>query len=631
MYTSPTRALAELISNAWDANAETVTITMPLDQSFSESSVIVVEDAGDGMSFEDCKNEYLIVGRDRRKEEGEFTKGTGSTRRIQGHKGLGKLAGFGIANLVEVRTVKNGWLTHFAMDYDKIERTKIASDCELDIIEDRKTDEKNGTKIILKRIKLQRAIPKTQFIASMGRRFSIFSDDFKVSINGEPLTKNEMQLEFRFPTEPGTWNTEDIDGCGNIKWWIGFTKDPIEDEGFQGVSVLSRGKIAQEPWFFGLTGGLWAQHGKEYLTGEVIVDQIDSTEDLISTDRATSRWTHPMLVPVQVWGQKKIRDLLKEWATLRSQKKIGKLKERIKFADIIEKYQPSEQAEIKYVFDKLASSATLGDDKIYDIAVSFLKSFQNEHVMSLIRKLDMVAPDAQQEIWSIIGEYDIFEAIDTYQKVKNRRDIITKLEEMIAQGVPERPDMQAFMEKHVWLIDPRFEYMRPETNLDNLLAEEFKLPRTETPQGRKIPDLFCLAGLNTIVVIELKRPGRPVPKAELDKARDYVFFLGEWARKSNEPQFKNAQVSGTVILSDFAGDVTPSHRDSYEKSGLYTREWRKLHMVAKESLDILLGNVKTVVPKDDPRVKAVENPDYLKEMLQGDRHQGDKGADNGKG
>jgi len=39
--------------------------------------------------------------------------------------------------------------------------------------------------------------------------------------------------------------------------------------------------MAQAPWFFGLSGGVWGQHGMQYMTGEVIAEQLDLTEGLL--------------------------------------------------------------------------------------------------------------------------------------------------------------------------------------------------------------------------------------------------------------------------------------------------------------------------------------------------------------
>ena len=48
MYPSATATVAELVSNAWDAEAEHVWVAIPFGESWDESSEIVVVDDGHG-------------------------------------------------------------------------------------------------------------------------------------------------------------------------------------------------------------------------------------------------------------------------------------------------------------------------------------------------------------------------------------------------------------------------------------------------------------------------------------------------------------------------------------------------------------------------------------------------------
>jgi hypothetical protein len=48
MYQSPTAALAELVSNCWDADSEKVEITLPA--TMSKDAEIMVKDYGSGMT-----------------------------------------------------------------------------------------------------------------------------------------------------------------------------------------------------------------------------------------------------------------------------------------------------------------------------------------------------------------------------------------------------------------------------------------------------------------------------------------------------------------------------------------------------------------------------------------------------
>lgn len=65
LYPGATATMAELISNAWDADASNVWIDIPLGQTWTEDDRIVVIDDGDGMSYEDAETRYLLVGRKR--------------------------------------------------------------------------------------------------------------------------------------------------------------------------------------------------------------------------------------------------------------------------------------------------------------------------------------------------------------------------------------------------------------------------------------------------------------------------------------------------------------------------------------------------------------------------------------
>jgi hypothetical protein len=103
----------------------------------------------------------------------------------------------------------------------------------------------------------------------------------RVTINGTPLKRFDMEFQYRFPKDaapPGVaedgdgFATELIDsGDGEgkeVRWWIGFTEKPIKDDLLQGISVLVRGKQAQRPFKFERTGGMPGQLGYEYLVGD---------------------------------------------------------------------------------------------------------------------------------------------------------------------------------------------------------------------------------------------------------------------------------------------------------------------------------------------------------------------------
>mgnify|MGYP000078733628 FL=1 len=113
MYSHLPNAIAELIANAYDADAHQVRIEVGKD-----SSVRVIDD-GHGMSRAEVGDKYLHIGRNRRAEEQSAQTESGK-RRVSGKKGLGKLALFGIGKDVTLRTTRTGASvsTQIHMSYD---------------------------------------------------------------------------------------------------------------------------------------------------------------------------------------------------------------------------------------------------------------------------------------------------------------------------------------------------------------------------------------------------------------------------------------------------------------------------------------------------------------------------------
>ena len=154
LYTSLPRVLAEFVANAYDADALNARIVLnmakleaarqimkaqyeldkakaegsgsqvePLaTRTLSEEHAIVIEDDGHGMSRDDLDNKFLFAGRRRRLVEPEAKGRSPGGRPLMGRKGLGKLAGFGVAKRIEVTTRKKGesHATQIVLDYDEL-------------------------------------------------------------------------------------------------------------------------------------------------------------------------------------------------------------------------------------------------------------------------------------------------------------------------------------------------------------------------------------------------------------------------------------------------------------------------------------------------------------------------------
>ena len=322
LYPSATSSVAELISNAWDADARNVWVTIPFGELWRDGDIVVLDD-GHGMTREQAQDKYLDLGRKRRLEDkGKTPKG----RLVHGRKGIGKLAAFGTGKILDCYTVRDGASVSFRLNYDKLRRAPAGRDCDIEENIDREplrapngTPLASGTRIRLSGLRLKRAISESKFIKSMSRRFAIEQSEMRVFINSEVLQRFDIELEFRYPKDeaptgcelgPDGWGTETLPNGQKVRWWIGFTPKPLEAEYLRGISILGRGKLLQRPFMFERAQGATGQLGQEYIVGEVSADWLDTgvdiEDDLIQTNRDQLQLEDERVQEILTWGRQRL-------------------------------------------------------------------------------------------------------------------------------------------------------------------------------------------------------------------------------------------------------------------------------------------------------------------------------------
>ena len=617
MYSGAVPAISELISNAYDAMARNVWIEIPTGRSIQQTDKIVVKDDGHGMSFEDCNLLYLSVGRDRRSGQiGQAEPYNGlSSRRVQGRKGIGKLAGFGIAKGIEIRSVKNKEIAHFALDYEALTNSTDFADADGympdSLPEDGKpVKEDPSTTITLSQLKISRAIDEDQFKRSIARRLLVLDQDFVVHVNKKPITRQEIPCQFRFPEKTLEWKTAEVVPGQQIQWWAGFCKDTIPDEEQRGFVVHVRGKLAQTPWFFDLSGGMWGQHGMQYLTGEIKADFLDENDDLIATDRGTVRWEDPTAAPLKEWGRKKIRELLETWSDKRSEEK-GKSPKIAFYMRHAEKLPKNDRRIFKSLVTSICAIPQLdknkdGRDMTDELVGFFYNAMTNRSFLDAIRKLNTASPDDVAHFVEVLADWDILEAVHTAHLVKGRVEIIQKFGQMIKDKVSEKPDMQDYLRDHPWLIDPKWTMLVHEQSLDRMIRDQFQISRSGDREGARRLDFFCLGDRYQMAhVVEVKRPGLLIGRDEFRQIEDYVHFLREQLQGgSTDNSYKRAIVKG-LLIADL--DRIRPGEEGYAKAGqdagtFDIRSWKNLLMTAEVMHQEFFDAVTKRAPRDDPRI-----------------------------
>lgn len=330
MYSTLPPALAELISNAYDADAENVVIT--LEDNGATKSISVADD-GIGMTYNGINEKFLIIGRDRRQDEGD-TPSEKFGRKPTGKKGLGKLALFGLAERIVIETRKDGLLNEFALDWNRLTTAQGVYKPEVLRVNEA-TEEEDGTTIHLSKLKRKSSFASETLANSLARMF-IFDDTFKVSINtasGEVLRVNNersfrsLDVEFQWNLNAEVLIPETSEYHQKISGTLLTNSKPIPPSfGMRGITLFSRGKLVNAPEYFTQSD---SSHFYQYLTGWISVDFIDELpEDVISTNRQSLDWEHPETRKLREFISGIVSQVNADWRRKRKEKKEAHLKEK---------------------------------------------------------------------------------------------------------------------------------------------------------------------------------------------------------------------------------------------------------------------------------------------------------------
>ncbi|MEX1025035.1 MAG: ATP-binding protein [Planctomycetota bacterium] len=599
----PVPAIAELISNAWDADATQVEVRLPLDEAWepdNDEQIITVSDNGNGMTWEMVRDGYLNVGRDKRKAE-QTDKSPGG-RRLQGRKGVGKLAGFGIADTLEVQTVhknkdsglKEQTLVWFKLDLADLTKVEQGP-APVDVVYAgpiskapsgaRKT---KGTSVILRHLHERKARNADNFHHSMAQRFLLIGPKFRVRINAEDLREEDITLQWREPKKG--WATDEVTGCGPVKYWLGFTEHPRkQNEGeLSGLLIYTRGKISQEETFFEISGGVTGQHGLRYMVGMVKAEWLDAgvdSADHIATPRDSIAWESPEGVALKEWGQKLLRRCLSEWAKFRAslrEKHIEEVSPEIQAR--MEKLAPAyRDAALQFV--QKFKSVEMEPTEFENILSWFLGALENATLRSILQKLRETDITDLQQLDGLLSTMEVRTAVTLLQIIDSNLAAIEALERMHHQDARERGVISKHLERNPWLIDPTWMLnkaeARVETWIRSVSGTAKKSGKAKGDDDRA--DFFCVAVGGTLHIVEIKRGAHAAREKDISQANRYrEHVLKRFGELTDPKAIKYAYVQSHLIAAQLHNDAQSMKEAYADKGWVFLTTWDDLIERAKQ-------------------------------------------------
>ncbi len=558
LYSNTPAVLSEVIANAWDADATEVVINCS-----QEEDVITIIDNGCGMTTEDINNKFLCVGYQKRKNGEAKTRQLG--RAVMGRKGIGKLSLLSIADTIKIYSKKDDEKNAFCMSRDDIEReiTSTNRSYAPREIEFEDFPFETGTKIVIRNFK--KNINRTaEFLRKrLARRFSVIGKDFNIILCGAPITIEDRdfyrKIQFVWPIGefdvaafcqyPNISIQPPLDGKISEKYkisgWIGSAEKPSDLDGNNKISIITRGKLAQEDLLasFG-EGGVYAS----YLIGEIHADFLDddNASDISTSNRQQYIEDDERYQVLKSHTYKLLKSIQSKWTDLRKEKAT----ERVTSSSPIIKewYESLGTGSKKYAKKLFAAIETMHFDGDNEKKREFLRygilAFER---LKISEKLESI--DNEDLITDILKFGEIFADLQEieatlYWEIANERvKIIRSLANSCDANAKEKV-LQKHIYDNLWLLNPSWERAtRGSERLEQSVTKEFNDIEANLSDDERAGRLDIryrnTSGVHVIVELKRYQPTYKVDVYDLhrqiDKYRSALKKCLKSIDRENEP------------------------------------------------------------------------------------------------
>ena len=539
LYSNVPTVLSEAVANAWDADAEHVSIKID-----PNGDRIEILDDGHGMSVDEANEKFLVVGYERRKTEAITKK---FNRPVMGRKGIGKLSLFSIARTIEVYSKTEEEHHGFRMDADRIEQAiKDGEETAYypESISPSEFHSSVGTKIVLTNMKRRLHRTSAALRRRLARRFSILgaSHHFEIELDCKPITihdrgyHDKIQYIWTFGSRGIEAKSLAIDvehaqerigeiiddqSHYRVDGWIGTAreagqlKDPDTNESINKIVIMVRGKLAQEDILeeFG-EGGIYSK----YIIGEIHADflDVDGQEDIATTSRQRIIEDDRRYQCLKSKLIRELKEIQSQWSDLRNERGQRSAVQIPQINEWYSELDSDHRNAAKKLFGRINQLPVDDESEKRKLFVSGILAFEGLKLRHILHRLDDVAIENLGVLREAFIQLDDLEASVYYQIVKERLQVIQRLRGLADEGARERA-MQEHLYKHLWLLDPSWERAthteHMETRIKDALGGVYDSLTADQRRARL--DIYYSTTGNKHVIIELKRASRVLVTSDL--------------------------------------------------------------------------------------------------------------------
>ncbi|WP_310647165.1 sensor histidine kinase [Burkholderia cenocepacia] len=196
---SADQSILELVKNAYDADAKRCSIL--IEGTSDVGGKVIVADDGDGMSAEDIRDGWLVLGKSSKSSQTV----TGSGRFPAGSKGLGRLSALRLGHKVELVSIVRGnsrRLNRLNIDWHAFENASTVEEVDLTIDIEKNDRGGHGTKIELQELRMPLREHELRRLARslllLTDPFEERSGDFVVTLSAPEFAEIENLLKNKY-------------------------------------------------------------------------------------------------------------------------------------------------------------------------------------------------------------------------------------------------------------------------------------------------------------------------------------------------------------------------------------------------------------------------------------------------
>lgn len=511
-YPSSERALKELVDNAWDADAEHVSVTLPKPLS---GGAIVIEDDGSGMTEEELRRHYLAIASDRRSRRGERT--AGKNRPVKGRKGIGKFSGLMAAATMMLETRARGHLCRISLRLDDLSRVEDIEQLDINLHRESCAPESHGTTITLSDLHQGLAYPDTNHFRQILLQDYGRQDDFAIVVDEKRLDVDDVSGRY-------SEHEQSLQNVGKVKlrFSISDGKSGLRQPG---ITLRVDGKAVGRPGFFGLDQrDDFPPKLLRKLYGEVEADGL-SHHITAGWDAAVEN--SELLKEVEAYVQPILRDAYEQQYRQEIQLAQARLQKAIltRLSALPEHKRAFADLAIKKILDKYYGEP---ESKVEPVVNVLLEAMERSDYRILLEHIDAATPGDVAGIADRLNDFGLAEMATLVQQAAARQVFLDQLDTLARDATTSEAMMHKALERSLWVFGP--EYSLFSSNITLRRQVEDMLGKTYTGEkADKRPDLLLNENLSgEYLLIEFKRPGHALNHADYLQAVSYRHELSKY-------------------------------------------------------------------------------------------------------